>query len=313
MKVSLENILFNAKFIKEGRAFYLSGNEEGLIGYLERRIVFDLKKIDYDDCKYLEKISLYNASKELFTNSKIILVKAGAVDDVSYIKKIIDNGDALIISTQNPSREKNLKKTFVENKSYIFVDCYELNRDLKSKIINYTLQKENLEIDKEVFWYLLDNLDDKYVFLENKLLHLINLKKEINNLTLIKKIVSPKFDQNAQKVLFNIFSNNQKLLKIYNSSILQISDFYIFFNNIKLFFNIIIESQSENDALSKFPRYLFREKNDFIKIYKNINDHKKSLIIKLFQKTEILVRKNNSQYHSIGMRLLFNLKKTITS
>jgi len=65
--------------------------------------------------------------------------------------------------------------------------------------------------------------------------------------------------------------------------------------------------------LSKFPRYLFAEKDIFLKIYKSINLNKKILINRLLFKTEKLTRIYPEHYHSIGLRLTFNLKKIITS
>ena len=119
--------------------------------------------------------------------------------------------------------------------------------------------------------------------------------------------------EDVQKIFFNIYEKNDKLLNIYNSCIFSSPNLYTYIARLKFFVNIINESNNSVDALSKFPRYLFAEKDIFLKIYKSINLNKKILINRLLFKAEKLTRIYPEHYHSIGLRLTFNLKKIITS
>ena len=83
--------------------------------------------------------------------------------------------------------------------------------------------------------------------------------------------------------------------------------------SLKYFLNILNESEDKDVVLSKFPRYLFAEKEIFLKIFKSLNLNKKILFNSLLHRSEKLTRAHPEQYHSIGMRLTLNLKKIITS
>ena len=116
-----------------------------------------------------------------------------------------------------------------------------------------------------------------------------------------------------EKLFFNILSKNSEIIDLYKSSINTISDFYLFFHNFKFYFNLIINNQTEQEVVENFPKYLFKHKKAFIIIYKKINSEKKNKLSNLFFKTESLVRKNNNQFESIGLRFLLNFKKIVTA
>ena len=138
-------------------------------------------------------------------------------------------------------------------------------------------------------------------------------KKTSPSLEEIKKIINKKNNLEYEKIFFKIFFKNNEIVKLYNSSISNLSDFYLFFQNFKYFFNLIINNKTELDAINSFPKYLFKDQSMFLKIYKKINDNKKKKLAKLIYKTEKLVRKNNSQFESIGLRFLLNFKKIVNS
>ena len=73
------------------------------------------------------------------------------------------------------------------------------------------------------------------------------------------------------------------------------------------------ENLNEQDAIKNFPRYLFKEKEVFLNIYRKINSKKRLGLIKLIYKTEKLIRLNSGLYRSIGLRFLLNFKKIIIS
>ena len=103
------------------------------------------------------------------------------------------------------------------------------------------------------------------------------------------------------------------LVKIFNSNIFSHGDFYVFLNTLKIYLNIISESKNKQDALIKFPRYLFNEKDIFLKVYDSLDKKK---IIKIYNnifKAEKIIRKNAGLYNMIGLRFLINTKQIITS
>ena len=219
----------------------------------------------------------------------------------------------LIISCSNTTKDKSIKKIFLTEKNYKLILCYRLDQELKSKILNYHLAQNNIAINKEVFWYLLGSLDDRSIFFHNELKK-ICLKKNISySFRDIKKIINQKTDPENEKLFFNIFLKNSEIINLYKSSINTISDFYLFFHNFKFYFNLIINNHTEREVIENFPKYLFKHKRAFIVIYNKINNEKKNKLSSLIFKTESLVRKNNNQFESIGLRFFLKFKKIVTA
>ena len=313
MKINPEEILLNPSYKVDNFPYFISGNEETLIKQIEEILINKFKKNGFVEKERIEKIENYNNSGNLFHNSKLIILTNIADMNKLKIENIINNGDMLIISSANTTKDKSIKKIFSTEKNYKLILCYKLDQELKIKILNYHLAQNNIVISKDIFWYLLESLDDRSIFFHNEL-NKICLKKNISySFRDIKKIINQKTDPENEKLFFNILSKNSEIIDLYKSSINTISDFYLFFHNFKFYFNLIINNQTEQEVVENFPKYLFKHKKVFIIIYKKINSEKKNKLSNLFFKTESLVRKNNNQFESIGLRFLLNFKKIVTA
>ena len=313
MKINPEEILLNPSYKVDNFPYFISGNEETLIKQIEEILINKFKKNGFVEKERIEKIENYNNSGNLFHNSKLIILTNIADMNKLKIENIINNGDMLIISSANTTKDKSIKKIFLTEKNYKLILCYKLDQELKIKILNYHLTQNNIVISKDIFWYLLESLDDRSIFFHNEL-NKICLKKNISySFRDIKKIINKKTDPENEKLFFNILSKNSEIIDLYKSSINTISDFYLFFHNFKFYFNLIINNQTEQGVVENFPKYLFKRKKAFIIIYKKINSEKKNKLSNLFFKTESLVRKNNNQFESIGLRFLLNFKKIVTA
>ena len=263
--------------------------------------------------KRIEKIENYNNSKSLFHDSKLIILTSIINVNKFNIENIIKNGDMLIISSSNNSKDKLVKEIFLTEKNYKLILCYKLDQELKIKILNYHLDQNNIVINKDVFWYLLECLDDRSIFFHNELKKICLIKNVSYSFHDIKKMINQKIDPENEKLFFNILSKNIKIVNLYKSTINTISDFYLFFFNFKFYFNLIINNQTERGVIENFPKYLFKHKKSFIMIYNKINSEKKNKLSNLIFKTENLIRKNNNQFESIGLRFLLNFKKIVTT
>ena len=313
MKISPEEILLNPSYKVDNFPYFISGNEETLMKQIEVILINKFQQNRFTAKERIEKIDNYNNSGNLFHNKKIIILNS--IENVNKLKieKIINNGDMLIISSANTTKDKSIKKIFSTEKNYKLILCYKLDQELKIKILNYHLAQNNIVISKDIFWYLLESLDDRSIFFHNEL-NKICLKKNISySFRDIKKIINQKIDPENEKLFFNILSKNSEIINLYKSSINTISDFYLFFHNFKFYFNLIINNQTEREVVENFPKYLFKHKKAFIIIYKKINSEKKNKLSNLFFKTEKLIRKNNNQFESIGLRFLLNFKKIVTA
>lgn len=313
MKINPEEILLNPSYKVDNFPYFISGNEETLIKQIEEILINKFKKKGFVEKERIEKIENYNNSGNLFHDSKLIILTNIADVNKLKVENIINKGDMLIISSANTTKDKSIKKIFSTEKNYKLILCYKLDQELKIKILNHHLALNNIVICKDIFWYLLESLDDRSIFFHNEL-NKICLKKNISySFRDIKKIINKKTDPENEKLFFNILSKNSEIVDLYKSSINTISDFYLFFHNFKFYFNLIINNQTEREVVENFPKYLFKHKKTFIIIYKKINSEKKNKLSNLFFKTERLVRKNNNQFESIGLRFLLNFKKIVTA
>jgi hypothetical protein len=115
------------------------------------------------------------------------------------------------------------------------------------------------------------------------------------------------------KMIFHIFKNNKYIINIFNKNIYSQTDFYVLLSSLKVYLGIIGGSSDIEEALKKFPKYLFNERDIFIKLYSCLNKEKVKKIYNNIFKVENLVRKNSNLYFIIGLRFLINTKKIITS
>jgi len=313
LKINPENILTDKYFKIDNLPIYISGNDEAYIKKIEDFFIQKYQESGVVNFNKLEKIENYKSSGSLFGDKQInILYGVGSVGEAE-VKLLTQNGDLLIISAKTTPKDKKLKKLFKDKVKYRLVECYKLNRQSKLKIINYFFENNKINLKKEAYWYLVENLDNRYAFISEELEKISLSGKKIDDINFLKKLLVSGGEENMQQIFFSIFEKNDKLLQVYNSCIFSVSNLYAYIARIKFFINIINDSDSGSEALSNFPRYLFAEKDIFLKVYKSINLNKKILINKLLFKAEKLTRVYPGHYHSIGLRLTFNLKKIITS
>ena len=199
MKINPEEILLNPSYKVDNFPYFISGNEETLIKQIEEILINKFKKNGFVEKERIEKIENYNNSGNLFHNSKLIILTNIADINKLKIENIINNGDMLIISSANTTKDTSIKKIFSTEKNYKLILCYKLNQELKIKILNYHLAQNNIVISKDIFWYLLESLDDRSVFFHNEL-NKICLKKNISySFRDIKKIINKKTDPDIEK------------------------------------------------------------------------------------------------------------------
>ena len=82
---------------------------------------------------------------------------------------------------------------------------------------------------------------------------------------------------------------------------------------IKSFCHLILESKNEDDFISKIPKYLFKEKNFLVEVYKKYNFEKRRLLLSLLYETEKTLRRNNALSIILGLRFVLSLKKITVS
>ena len=224
----------------------------------------------------------------------------------------LDN-QSVLIASPNGKKINTVKNNFSNSKNSLVIDCYPLNRKGKELTLRQYIDKNNIDLSNDIFWYIIENFDNQYVLFIQQLKTLNLLGGRIDSVDIIEKAVFIDNKIDLSKIFFNVLRSNKYLINIFNKNIYSQADFYIFLNSLKSYLEIISSSNSKEGVLLKFPRYLFAERDVFVQIYTQLNKKKIFEIYKNISRVESLVRKNSSLYNVIGLRFLLNTKKIITS
>lgn len=312
MKVDPLILLLDKNFKLNKKLYFVSGNEVTFINKISDLIINEYKNNGNIALENIDKINDYKESVGLFESRKIFLVKDCIGVDENSLSELQRSNDIFVFRQENSQKIKKIKNIFIKNKDSYLLDCYELDKNSKNKILNQTLEKNNLILNEEIYWFLLDKLDNKYVFFENNLNKILELNHKDITLDIIKRVLVTS-DSGKEKVFFNLLKRNSEIVNIYREKIITASDVNEFYYYCRYFCQLIIECQNEDEYSKKIPIYLFREKNLLVKIYRFYNSKKKKLLLKLLSSTEVILRKESDISVVFGLRFFLNFKKITIS
>lgn len=312
MKISPLNIVLNKTFKPDKKFYFISGNEKTLMEKIKSKIIERIQEEGSAQIINIDTISGFVDEVGLFENKNIFVVSGHKGIDEEGLNKIRGSQSNFIFFQENSQKIKRIKNLFNIDKDSYLVDCYDLDKESKIKILNQFLKTNKLEISKEVFWYLVDRLDNKFIFFENNLIKILELDKQDVTFENIKKILTVD-DSGKEKVFFNLLKKNNEIVKIYRDKITSSSDVNDLYYYCKFLCQTIIDSTGEDEYKKKVPVYLFKEKNFLIDVYRKYNSKKKKLLLKLLTSTEKILRKEGNLSLVVGLRFLLNIKKITIS
>ena len=312
MKLDPVSLLLKRDFNPSVKFLFISGNEITLIQSIKKLFIEKYQELSNASLEHIENINGVLSGADLFEDKKIFLVKScnGLNEDI--LRKFREISGLIVFVQENSPKIKKIKNIFVKDRFSYVVDCYELKKEDKIKILNEFLSSSNIKIEKDIYWFLVEKLNNKYGLLKDSLDKILQLKTQDINLTNIKKLVSIDAD-GKDKLYFSILKKNKEIVGIYKEKILTNSDVNEFYYFCKFFCQLIIDSQDEDEYNKKIPKYLFKEKNFLIDVYRRFNSKKKILLLKLLSSVETSLRKEKDLSLLSGLRFLLNIKKIITS
>ena len=312
MKINSLNILINQASVLNKKFYFISGNEKTLMEKIKKIIVEGFKEKQNVQIKSIETIIDFVDEVELFGDKSIYIVNGNKGIDIEALDNLRSSESHFIFLQENSQKIKKIKNLFITDKDSYLIDCYELDKDSKIKILNEFLRVNKLEILQDVYWFLIDKLDSKYIFFEKNLNKVLELDKQDITLDRIKKILTVD-ESGKERIFFNLLKKNKEILGLYRDKIINNSDVNELYYNSKFFCQLIIDCNSEDEYKKKIPMYLFKEKNYLIDIYRKYNSKKKKMLLKLLSSTESILRKQSSLSLVIGLRFLLNIKKITIS
>ena len=313
MKIDPVEFILNLDNYIDKNFYFVSGNENSLMEKIKDKIISKFKNnLNYS----INKKNSYDhnniSSAGLFQKNELFIIsEIGSFDEKGL--DTLKVGDSVYVFIIPNSPKNNIFKRKIMNKQNCYLlDCYSLNKEAKSKIINQYCNINNITFEKDIYWFLLDSLDDKYLFLENELNKVFLLGKKLNSIASIKTTLAKNISE-GEKIFFNILSKSSYIIDLYREKIIDQNDLNKLFYTIKNYILLIIYNDSPSDFEKNIPKYLFREKDIFIKIYKKINPDKKVKITKLVYQTEKTMRVQKNLNLMVGLRFFLNLRKIIIS
>ena len=308
MKIDSLNILLNKTSALNKKFYFISGNEKTLMEKIKTIIVEGFKEKENFQIRNIDTISDFVDEVGLFGDKSIYIVSGNKGINIEALDSLRLSENHFIFLQENSQKIKKIKNLFsVDGDSYL-IDCYELDKDSKIKILNEFLREHKLEISQDVYWFLIDKLDNKYIFFEKNLIKILELDKQDIILDKIKKILAVD-ESGKERIFFNLFQKNKQIVGLYRDKIINNSDVNDLYHYSKFFCQLIIDCNSEDEYRKKIPVYLFKEKNYLIDIYRKYNSEKKKMLLKLLSSTERILRKESSLSMVVGLRFLLNIKK----
>ena len=310
----------------ENNVVLISGNEEGLIFKIQN-IIFEKIKLS----KSVEKLILdYKEIDEFTLKEKVggqslfnefLFIQINNVKDkvIDFIENIKVEGATIVLSGQNIKTSSKLKKYFDSHKKFYSFACYKLSEPFKKKYIDSFVQKNELTLTKEAYWYLVYSSTNEYLLLESDLEKISVYKKDAINLDEIIKLLSNTNKLEFEELYFNsIAGTRSKIIEESEKAIRSSSDAYIFLEVVKSFSKIFTKTNEKKSELSinilsknYLPRYLFKQSANFELAINKFNFEKIVAINKLLQKTELYLRKNDGNYVMIIQRFLLNFSRIV--
>ena len=312
MKINPVAILLNSNIKFDKRFYFISGNEKTLMEKMKSTIIERFKKKENVQIINIDIINEFVDEVGLFENKKIFLVNGYKGINEESLNNIRDTESIFIFLQENSQKIKKIKNIFSLNKDSYLIDCYELDKESRVKVLNEFIDLNKLQISQEIYWLLIDRLDSKYIFFENNLKKILNLDNRDITLENIKKILTVD-DSGKEKIFFNLLKKNNEIVVLYRDKIITNSDVNDLYYYSKFYCRLILDSNSEDEYNKKIPIYLFKEKNYLIDIYRKYDSRKKKLLLKLLSKTENILRKESSLSLVVGLRFILNIKKITIS
>ena len=310
MKLRPEVILSNKGAVLYNKIL-ITGSDDSFISFMRDYFIKMFRNQNY----FIDKSGTYNKGLvgDLFSDKKVMFLLNENSFKKESLKYLDLSNQSFLIVSDTGKKTNVIKNELSKSKDGLVVECYPLNRKSKELALKQYVDIANLNLSNDIFWYVLESLSNHYVLFIQQLETLSLLGTKIDNVGVVERAVFVDNKTDLSKVFFYIYKKNKVIVNVFNKNIYSQADFYIFLNSLKLYMGIIASSGSQEEAALKFPRYLFGEKEMFLKIYNQLNQKKILEIYKNISKVEQLVRKNPSLHSLVGLRFLLNTKKIITS
>ena len=311
MKGEAISFVLNKNFQLNKSFYFISGNENTLMQKIKGLIVEKSRDISSIEVNHLKTLSEISNDVGLFSKNKLYIISDAKGIGENELNKLSKGEDVFIFFLENSPKIKTIKNIFLKRSDSLVFDCYELSKELKTKIVKNYLTDIGRKLNQDLFWLLVEKLDNRYGFLEKEL----DKFKELNNDDLNEKEIKSVISKNSfdvERVFFQVLNKNEAIINKFNEKIKNNAEVNQLYYVIKQFSYLIISNNSQDEFEKNIPKYLFREKGFLIDLFKKFNKSKKNSLLNLLLKTEGEIRKTSDLSLVLVLRFLLNFKKLTT-
>ena len=214
----------------------VAGSDDSFRSVVTEHIVNKLKNKNY----FIDFSGSINSdlTGDLFSDKKVLFLIKDKVPDDDVFEKNTPPEQTILVSSSNNKKVNAFKFRFSNSKHVLVIDCYSLSRAAKELVIKNFIEKNQITISKDIYWYILENFENEYVLLLKQLEKIQLYGNKISSVNDVDKIAEVENKIEINKIFFHLLKNNSSLIRVFNKNIYSQADFYIFLNSIKLYLSI---------------------------------------------------------------------------
>ena len=200
MKINPESFIANEELCLEYKSIFISGNDENYIYSLLNLLVSNFTKNGYVKKNLNNKTDVL---PDLFGASNRFVFVCNSYIGNKEVEEVEVGEDVFIFYEKTSPKNRAVKQFFSSSKKRVLLECYELDQNKKKIIVNSFIKKHDVYLKSDVYWFLLDLLNNRFSVL-NKELEKVLLLNNINDLTELTSALSPEKSAEANKFYFKI-------------------------------------------------------------------------------------------------------------
>ena len=140
MKLDPLNLLLNKDFKLNKNLYLIGGNEITLMEKICSTIVEAYRSNENISINRIDAIDNFNVNEGLFENKRIFVGKNCKGLNEENLNKVKNTDDVFVFLQDNSSKTKKIKNIVAMDKDSYLIDCYEIDKNSKIKILNEFLK-----------------------------------------------------------------------------------------------------------------------------------------------------------------------------
>ena len=205
MRLDPLGIVLKQSFKPDKKFYFISGNEKTFIEKIKSKIIERYKEDENTTILSVESINDYVDEVGLFGDKKLILIRGYKEINDESLNRVRNSSNTFIFTQENSQKIKKIKNIFLQDKDAYLIDCYELDKNSKIKILNEFIRSSGVSISEDILWYLIEKLDSVLIIflINSRVFFCIKFKSSS-----FRSLISKKGKSNIISLKYCLFLTN---------------------------------------------------------------------------------------------------------